>query len=80
MRRIAGAYDRDLYRRVKADVVKHSPSVEVMAARVIPTGVGQWEFHYSDFYWHGRASGAFEARAKGWSAWLRKYGLAGYGG
>ncbi len=35
-----------------------------------------WEFHGPDkFYWHGRASNAFEARYKGWMAWLRHKGV-----
>jgi hypothetical protein len=71
-------FDRELYRRVKADVVKHSPGVEVMAAWVIPAGACKWEFHYRDFYWHGSAGGAFDARAKGWSAWLHKQGVTDY--
>lgn len=30
-----------------------------------------WEFHGPDkFYWHGRAHNAYDARYKGWSAWL----------
>ena len=38
-----------------------------------------WEFHGPDgFYWHGSADNAYEARAKGWSAWLRKQGADGY--
>lgn len=35
-----------------------------------------WEFHGPDeFYWHGRASNAFEARYKGWMAWLQEKGI-----
>lgn len=31
-----------------------------------------WEFHGPDkFYWNGRADNAYEARAKGWQAWIR---------
>jgi hypothetical protein len=30
-----------------------------------------WEFHGPDsFYWHGRAENAYDARYKGWSAWI----------
>jgi hypothetical protein len=30
-----------------------------------------WEFHGpDDFYWYGTACNAYEARYKGWSAWL----------
>lgn len=36
-------------------------------------GHGRWEFHGPDgFYWHGRAANAYDARWKGWSAWLDK--------
>lgn len=38
-----------------------------------------WEFHGPDaFYWHGEAANAYDARAKGWRAWLRKQGAPGY--
>lgn len=34
-----------------------------------------WEFHGpAGFYWHGRADNGYEARYKGWMAWLRKEG------
>lgn len=34
-----------------------------------------WEFHGPDeFYWHGRAANAYDARYKGWSAYLEKKG------
>lgn len=40
-------------------------------------GRQSWEFHGPDgFYWHGRADNAYEARYKGWSAWLEKKGIA----
>lgn len=29
-----------------------------------------WEFHYGDFVWRGLASNAFDARVKGWEAWI----------
>jgi hypothetical protein len=36
-------------------------------------GRDHWEFHGpDDFYWHGRASNAYDARYQGWSAWLDK--------
>lgn len=35
-----------------------------------------WEFHGPDkFYWNGRANNAYEARYKGWMAWLRGQGI-----
>lgn len=37
-------------------------------------GRDSWEFHGPDrFYWHGRAGNAYEARYKGWCAWLKKH-------
>ena len=45
--------------------------VERKAAWVYGLGRDQWEFHGPDgFYWHGRAGNAYDARAKGWDAWL----------
>jgi hypothetical protein len=36
-----------------------------------------WEFHGPEnFYWHGSAGNAFDARYKGWMAWLRSKGIA----
>jgi hypothetical protein len=38
-------------------------------------GRGRWEFHGPDqYYWNCRASNAYDARAKGWDAWLRSQG------
>jgi hypothetical protein len=32
-----------------------------------------WEFHGpDDYYWYGSASNAYEARYKGWTAWLNR--------
>lgn len=40
-------------------------------------GRDHWEFHGPDkFYWHGRAANAYEARYKGWRAWLDKCAAA----
>lgn len=34
-------------------------------------GRDHWEFHGPDnFYWHGNAGNAYEARYHGWSDWL----------
>ena len=36
------------------------------------------EFHGpDDFYWHGSAHCLWEARAKGWEAWMQKQGFEG---
>ena len=35
-----------------------------------------WEFHGPDeFYWYGTADNAYEARYKGWGAFLRSKGI-----
>jgi hypothetical protein len=40
------------------------------------SGCNDWEFHGPDnYYWHGNASGAYEARYKGWMAWLESQGI-----
>jgi hypothetical protein len=42
-------------------------------AWVWKAGRNHWEFHGpGGYYWHGRAHDAYEARAKGWRAWLTK--------
>lgn len=39
-------------------------------------GRDHWEFHGpGGYYWHGSATNAFEARYKGWMAWLRFKGI-----
>lgn len=39
-------------------------------------GRDNWEFHGPlDWYWHGDASNAYEARYKGWMAWLKFKGV-----
>ena len=35
-----------------------------------------WEFFYGKFYYHvGSAENAYDARAKGWEAWIRQKGV-----
>ena len=64
---------RHLLKGVLADVKRHCPHVEPKYAWVWHAGRGHWEFHGPEaFYWHGRAANAYDARAKGWMAWLEK--------
>lgn len=36
-------------------------------------GRDNWEFHGpDDYYWYGSANNAYDARYKGWSAWLER--------
>lgn len=72
------AYGRLVYAAVKTDVVSAVAGVKLRDAWVWCAGRDHWEFHYGDFFWHGSADGAFDARAKGWSAYLEKLGIDGY--
>ena len=71
------AFCRELLRGVTARVKQHFPDIHtVKAAWVYNFGRNHWEFHGPDkFYWHGGAANAYDARAKGWSAWLASKGL-----
>lgn len=65
-------FSRLLLARTHADVKQAIPGTRPMRdAWVHDNGHGCWEFNGpSGFYWHGRASSAYEARHKGWSAYL----------
>lgn len=58
-------------------VRKHFPTVKTRKdAWVYHFNSDHWEFHGPNgFYWHGSASDAYEARYKGWMAWLEKQGV-----
>lgn len=68
---IGTAFARFLLAEVVKDVRQHVPDVKLRDAWVYSYG-RTWEFHYKDFFWHGRADNAYDARAKGWGAYLRK--------
>lgn len=53
-----------------AEVRAFNPAIKLAKAWVHKNGRDQWEFHYGLYYWHGRAGNAYDARAKGWSAYL----------
>jgi hypothetical protein len=72
------------------DVRKFDAHIHVSEAWVHKAG-NQWEFHFwhvrerscgtaaaDKFYWHGRADNAYDARAKGWTAFLQSKGVDGY--
>jgi hypothetical protein len=70
---------RSLLSQIHADVKLHFPDVNLRSAWVYKAFRQHWEFHGPDgFYWHGGADNAYEARYKGWEAWLR-HKLPGYG-
>ncbi len=72
------AYCRACLKSVIQDVRRHDELADIHSAWVYKFTRGHWEFHYGDFYWHGSADNAAEARSAGWSAWLAKQGAEGY--
>jgi hypothetical protein len=58
-------------------VKKHFPAIKVRsAAWTYHLGRGHWEFHGPErFYWHGSADNGWEARYKGWMAYLQHKGI-----
>ena len=75
------AFCRSLLSAVHRDVKAARPYLNLRKDAWIwgPTFRDNYEFHGPDgFYWYGSAANAYDARAKGWSAWLRKEGIDGY--
>ena len=72
------AFQRTEYAQVVMDVRKFNPSVNLREAWVYKVGRDHWEFHYQEFFWHGSAGGAFDARAIGWSRYLASKKVEGY--
>jgi hypothetical protein len=70
------AFCRALLREAHAIVRVCAPWINLRRdAWVWHAGRGHWEFHGPDnFYWHGRSANAYDARYKGWMAWLEKIG------
>lgn len=68
------AFCRAMLALVMRDVREVTTAQERKAAWVYKTDRRSWEFHGPHaFYWYGTAGNAFDARYKGWSAWLAKY-------
>jgi hypothetical protein len=78
-------FSRNLLCDIHKEVKQAFPNVNLKTdAWVYHYDRDNWEFHAdlhlkdeSKFYWHGKAHNAFEARAHGWEAVLRKYGGRG---
>jgi hypothetical protein len=66
------SFCRLLLAGVLAEVRQRRPNVRLRDAWVYKVGRDHWEFHYGDYYWHGSAGNAYEARARGWEAWLNR--------
>lgn len=57
-------------------VVRDAGYRSVKDAWVWSAGRDHWEFHGpGEFYWHGSAGNAYEARYKGWVAFLASKGI-----
>jgi len=67
---------RLLLKETHALVKQRDPEISLRAAWVYHFHRDHWEFHAPDgYYWHGRAGNAYEARHKGWTAWLNQVEL-----
>lgn len=71
---------RRLLMLTMVDVRKHTSKAERKNSWTWHCGYrDQWEFHGpDDFFWEGRADNGYDARDKGWSAYLKKLGVKGY--
>ena len=71
------AFSRLMLSSVMEDVRKATTAEQRKSVWTYHFGSGHWEFHGPDsFYWHGEADSAYDARAKGWSAWLDRHDRA----
>jgi len=64
------AFSRELLKQVLDEIRAYRKSTDdrfafkLTDAWVHRVGTDHWEFHFGEFYWHGSADGAFEARTK----------------
>jgi hypothetical protein len=71
-------FSRYLLGQGHALVKEHFPDLNLRSRSwwVYCVGRDHWEFHGPDeFYWHGSATNAYEARYKGWMSWLERKGV-----
>lgn len=73
------AFCREALKSIVADVRKLLPGVKLNDAWVYHLSNGRWEFHYESYYWQGSADNAYEARFKGWEAYMSKMEVGEYG-
>jgi hypothetical protein len=71
------AFCRLMLQETHVLVKRHFPEINLRKdAWVWCAGRNHWEFHGpSKYYWHGNASNAYQARYKGWLAWLESKGV-----
>lgn len=76
MAKVNTAFSQSMLRQATALVRAHFPDVKLREAWTYRFTGDQWEFHGPDkFYWNGNAGGAYDARYKGWMAWLKSKGI-----
>ena len=79
---MAKTVESEFYRRRRnfvADAVRDAfPGIHVRDAWTRRCGPDRWEFHYRTFLWAGRAAGANDAAAQGWTGFMREQGVAAY--
>jgi hypothetical protein len=67
---------RSNLRQATALVRSNFPDTKLRDAWTYHYGRGDWEFHAPDgFCWYGCADGAYDARYRGWMAWLESKGI-----
>jgi len=70
------AFSRSLLSLVNKDLKQHFPAINPRKDAWVWKAGRQWEFHGPErFYDTFRADNAYEARAKGWAAWMRSKGI-----
>ncbi len=74
---IDAIFSRALLTKAHEAVKAAFPEVNLREdAWVYHAGRGSWEFHGpARFYWNGRAGNAYDARYKGWMAYLKSKGI-----
>lgn len=79
MAAVDSVFSQALLREAHQAVKAAFPQVNLRKdAWVWNAGRDHWEFHGpGDFYWHGRAGNAWDARYHGWMAWLHSKGVEG---
>lgn len=70
-------FTRHLLAKAHKLVKQHFPKINLVAdCWIYHFHRDSWEFYGPNkFYWNGRADNAYEARYKGWMAWLEKRGV-----
>jgi len=76
MRSINTAFTQTFLRLIMKQVRQHTTPEQRKKTWVYKLNDDHFEFHGpEDFYWHGTAGDKYDARAKGWSAWLSAKGI-----